>query len=141
MWFCALLCLLEGVDGVNAMVVCIGALVLERSLYWKGNIVCRRRSNAAIIIARGKGKIDIVQRTPFGYQRLRRSYKLQGYPMADTAPMQAHASPQSKTAQTSRTLIPSTMERVCATDTAMDDKMHCQQTGGIGSYKMRAAAP
>jgi hypothetical protein len=61
--------------------------------------------------------------------------------MADTAPMQAHASPQSKTAQTSRTLIPSTMERVCATDTAMDDKMHCQQTGGIGSYKMRAAAP
>jgi hypothetical protein len=77
----------------------------------------------------------------FGWYQLRRSYKLQGYPMADTAPMQAHASPQSKTAQTSRTLIPSTMERVCATDTAMDDKMHCQQTGGIGSYKMRAAAP
>jgi hypothetical protein len=33
------------------------------------------------------------------------------------------------------TLIRRTIERVRATDTAMDDKMHCQQTGRTHSYK------
>lgn len=51
--------------------------------------------------------------------------------MADTAPMQANAMPNLRQLVLPATLIPCTIERVRATDTAMDDKMHCQQMGGL----------
>jgi hypothetical protein len=50
--------------------------------------------------------------------------------MVAIAPMQAHAMPNLKQLRPLVTLKPCTLEWVRASNTATDDKMHCQQTDG-----------
>lgn len=88
MVLCSALLSSEVFDGVNAMSVRVGAMVIKTRITHK-TVIKSTESMLESVSRRGK-RNDAMQPTRFGHQQFRRSYKLPG-PMADTAPMQAHA--------------------------------------------------